>query len=88
MDIIYIRIEINKTEKKNNNRKEDGPSQREEKEDWFICIDYLYCLFVYNKNVFKWEFPGGPVVRTLRFHCQGHWLDPWSGNQDPVCHAM
>ena len=36
MDIIYIRIEINKTEKKNNNRKEDGPSQKEEKEDTHV----------------------------------------------------
>ena len=31
----------------------------------------------------KWrnrEFPGSPVVRTLRFHCKGHGFDPWSGN--------
>ena len=26
------------------------------------------------------EFPGGPVVRTPRFHCRGPGLDPWSGN--------
>ena len=26
------------------------------------------------------EFPGGPVVRALRFHCRGHGFDPWSGN--------
>ena len=26
------------------------------------------------------EFPGGPVVRTLRFHCRGPGFDPWSGN--------
>ena len=26
------------------------------------------------------EFPGGPVVRTLHFHCRGHRFDPWSGN--------
>ena len=24
-------------------------------------------------------FPGGPVVRTLRFHCPGLWFSPWSG---------
>ena len=24
-------------------------------------------------------FPGGPVVRTLRFHCRGHGFKPWSG---------
>ena len=23
------------------------------------------------------DFPGGPVVRTLRFHCRGHGFDPW-----------
>lgn len=22
------------------------------------------------------DFPGGPVVKTLRFHCRGHELDP------------
>ena len=26
------------------------------------------------------EFPGGPVVRTLHFHCRGHGFNPWSGN--------
>ena len=26
------------------------------------------------------DFPGGPVVKTLRFHCRGHGFDPWSGN--------
>ena len=28
------------------------------------------------------DFPGGPVVRTLCFHCRGHRFDPWSGNSD------
>ena len=27
-----------------------------------------------------WEFPGGPVVKTLRFHCRGRGFNPWSGN--------
>ena len=27
-----------------------------------------------------WEFPGSPVVRTLRFHCWGSGFDPWLGN--------
>ena len=26
------------------------------------------------------ELPGSPVVKTLRFHCQGHGFNPWSGN--------
>ena len=31
------------------------------------------------------DLPGGPVVKTLRFHCRGRRFDPWSGNQDPTC---
>ena len=31
------------------------------------------------------DFPGGPPVRTLHFHCRGHGFDPWSGNSDPAC---
>ena len=28
-----------------------------------------------------WEFPGGPVVKTLtQFPCQGPGFNPWSGN--------
>ena len=26
------------------------------------------------------DFPGGPVVKTLRFHCRGHGFYPWLGN--------
>ena len=26
------------------------------------------------------EFPGGPVVRTQRFHCSGPMFNPWLGN--------
>ena len=25
------------------------------------------------------DFPGGPVVKTLRFYCRRHGFDPWSG---------
>ena len=32
------------------------------------------------KNPVVREFPGGPVVRTLRFHCRGPGFDPWSEN--------
>ena len=31
------------------------------------------------KNI-RWDFPGGPVVKTLCFHCKGHRFGPWSGN--------
>ena len=30
-------------------------------------------------------FPGGPVVKTQRFHCQGRGFDPWLENQDLAC---
>ena len=32
-----------------------------------FCIPKIWML----KNGLAWEFPGGPVVRTLIFHCQG-----------------
>ena len=27
----------------------------------------------------RWEFPGGPVVRTLSSHCQAPGFSPWTG---------
>ena len=27
----------------------------------------------------SWNLPGGPVVKTLCFHCREHKFDPWSG---------
>ena len=34
-----------------------------------------------SSNRDSWrDFPGGPVVKTLRFHCRGYRSDPWSGN--------
>ena len=27
-----------------------------------------------------WDFPGGPVVKTLIFQCRDHEVNPWSGN--------
>ena len=32
------------------------------------------------------DFPGGPVVKTPRFHFRGCKLSPWSGTKSP--HAM
>ena len=26
------------------------------------------------------DFPGGPVMKTLSFHCRAHEFNPWSGN--------
>ena len=33
-----------------------------------------------DSKVRWWDFPGGPVTRTLRSQCRGPRLDPWSGN--------
>ena len=41
------------------------------------------CYLKYTKN--SWEFPGGPVVKTLCFHCWGRGFNTWSGNWDPTC---
>ena len=26
------------------------------------------------------DFPGGPVIKTMRFQCRGHRFASWSGN--------
>ena len=36
----------------------------------------------------RWGSPGVPVVKTLCFHFRGCRFDPWSGNQDPMCHVV
>ena len=37
-------------------------------------------IYVTSKYIRKLrEFPGGPAVRTLHFHCRGHVFDPWLG---------
>ena len=33
------------------------------------------------------DFLGDPVVKTPCFHCREHGFNPWSGNEDPTCHA-
>ena len=42
---------------------------------------------VLRETAFPWDFPRGPVVKTLCFHCRGCGFDPCSGNQDPTCHV-
>ena len=32
-----------------------------------------------------WDFPDGPVAKTLHSQCRGHGFDPWSGKLDPAC---
>lgn len=45
-----------------------------------ICKSSIFQL---SKNAR--EFPGGPVVKTSSFQCNGPEFDPWSGNYDPTC---
>ena len=45
----------------------------------FPKILRLLLGFVLKKMGWR-EFPGGPVVKTPRFHCGEHGFDPWSGN--------
>ena len=39
-----------------------------------------------NGSRVDWDFPGGPVVKTLRFQCRGHGFDPW-GQGTKIPHA-
>lgn len=48
------------------------------------CLSRWKCPSqVKNKSKAR-EFPGGPVVRTPRFHCWGPGFNLQSGNQDPT----
>ena len=42
----------------------------------------LQTLLTYQQ---PWDFPCGPVVKTLSFYSRGRGLDPWPGNKDPTC---
>ena len=33
-------------------------------------------ILLSHKRMKSWEFPGGPAVRTLCFHCWGPWFNP------------
>ena len=45
----------------------------------------LLCFFLLKSR--RKDFPGGPVVKTLRSQCRRHGFDPWCGNSDPACHT-
>ena len=45
-------------------------------------------------RVIPWDFPGGPVAKTLGFQCRGPRFYPWSGKETPhastkdlTCHS-
>ena len=42
--------------------------------------------YLYIFKVVAWEFPVGPVVRTLYFHYWGHGFNPQSGYWDAASH--
>ena len=61
--------------------------EREREREWeILCYSVLLGRSLgFNKEKFKdeWsEFPGGPVVRTPRFHCREPRFSPWLGNLD------
>ena len=45
---------------------------------FFFVFIYVLCIFQIKKCLWR-EFPGGPVVRTLSFHCRGPRFNPWLG---------
>ena len=38
------------------------------------------CWFFFFKILLSWEFPGGPVAKTLSSQCRGSGFDPCSGS--------
>ena len=49
----------------------------------FIHICPKLCLNQWMVKSIVREFPGGPLVRTPCFHCQGPGFNPWSGKLGP-----
>lgn len=47
-------------------------------------VDDNVFIAMTNKIGTMGEFPAGPVVRTICFHCQGPGFDPWLENFDPA----
>ena len=56
--------------------------------EWLIRSSYdnLWALHLrvgwFNFKPQRWDFPGGPVVKTPHFQCTGCRFDPW---YDPTC---
>ena len=46
----------------------------------FLTLFFNLFARNYHKKITKREFPGGSVVRTLRFHSQGPGFNLWLGN--------
>lgn len=41
----------------------------------------LNCGFIKVIKMWFKDFPSGPVVKILCFHCRNHEFDPWPGKQ-------
>ena len=50
---------------------------------WHFTINLLLLMRALCR-----DFPGGPVVRTLGFHCRGFGFNLWSRNFDPTYCAL
>ena len=49
-------------------------------------LSLLACALQFRPlEVNYWDFPGGPVVKTLPSQYRGPGFDPWSGKLDPAC---
>ena len=46
----------------------------------FIAALFIVAKMWKQLEIIKGDLPGGPVVRTPRFHCRGHRFNLWSGN--------
>ena len=50
-------------------------------------LQLRFCTFDRLKRPLSREFPGGPAVRTQRFHCHGPGCNPWLGTKILQCVA-
>ena len=62
---------------KNGSRLETAPRTHQE---WSGDRAANSCSQLHSNKDGWWDFPAGPVVRTLRFHCRGPGFDLWLGN--------
>ena len=47
----------------------------------------FHFFFFNTKIIHHWDFHGGPMVKTPRFHCRGQRFSLWLGNYDPACYV-
>ena len=45
-----------------------------------VQVDWRPLMRLMSKIGVVGDFPGGPVVKILYFHCRGHRFYPWYGN--------